>query len=155
MALMTTTPDPITQEIITLVVGLGERMRAHFAEVTADFGLSPMEGRALFGLEEPLPMNELAYTLHCDASYITGITDRLEEQGLVERQVDADDRRVKQLVLTTKGKQLRKAMQLRAEQDLPATAGLTSEQRRALRDLLRATVLANSAMQAGNVDTAC
>ena len=100
-------------------------------------------------------MNELAYTLHCDASYITGITDRLEEQGLVERRVDEDDRRVKQLVLTTKGKQLRKAMQLRAEQDLPATAGLTGEQRRALRDLLRATVLANSAMQAGNVDTAC
>jgi DNA-binding MarR family transcriptional regulator len=148
-------PDPITQEIIGLVVGLTERMRAHFAKVTADFGLSPMEGRALFRLEEPLPMGELADTLHCDASYITGVTNRLEEQGLVERQVAADDRRVKHLVLTTKGKQLREAMQLRAERELPATAGLTSEQRMTLRDLLRAIRHAGPAVQADNVDTAC
>lgn len=148
------TPDPLTQEIIGLVVGLGERMRAHFAKVTADFGLSPMEGRALFELEEPRPMGELADTLHCDASYITGISNRLEDQGLVERQVDADDRRVKHLVVTPKGEQLREAMRLRAEQDLPATAGLTTDQHRTLRDLLRAARLAAST-EATDVDAAC
>lgn len=82
-------------------------------------------------------MGELAGVLHCDASYVTGITDRLEEQGLVERQVYANDRRIKRLVLTSKGQQLRQAMLLRTEQGLPATAGLTSEQCAALRDLLR------------------
>lgn len=138
MAMTNASPDPITQEIIGLFVVLAERMRAHFTEVNADFGLSPMEGRALFGLAEPMPMGELASLMHCDASYITGITDRLEEQGLVERQVNPDDRRVKHLLLTTRGKQLRKEMLLRAEQDLPATTGLTREQRTALRDLLQA-----------------
>jgi DNA-binding MarR family transcriptional regulator len=151
----TATIDPVTQEIIRLVVSLVERMHAHFANVTADFGLSPMEGRALFVLEEPLPMGELAGALHCDASYITGITDRLEEQGLVERQVYANDRRVKHLVLTIKGKQLRTAMLLRTEQDLPATAGLTNEQCKALRALLRVSQQAGPAVSVDNVDTAC
>jgi DNA-binding MarR family transcriptional regulator len=131
-------PDPTTQEIIHLFVVLSERMRSHFAEVNTEFGLSPMEGRALFGLTEPIAMGELASAMHCDASYITSITDRLEQQGLVERQVNADDRRVKHLMLTIRGKELREAMLLRAEQDLPATTGLTVEQRIALRDLLRA-----------------
>jgi DNA-binding MarR family transcriptional regulator len=131
-------PDPVTQEIIGLFAALAERMRTHFAEVTADFGLSSMEGRALFELAKPTPMGELANLMHCDASYITGITDRLEEQGLVERQANAGDRRVKHLILTNRGKQIREAMLLRAEQKLPATAGLTKEQRIALLDLLRA-----------------
>jgi DNA-binding MarR family transcriptional regulator len=151
----TATLDPVTQEIISLVVGLVERMHAHFANVTTDFGLSPIEGRALFVLEEPLPMGELAGTLHCDASYITGITDRLEAQGLVERQVYANDRRVKHLVLTIKGKQLRKAMLLRTEQGLPATAGLTSKQCKVLRDLLRVSQQAGPAVPVGDVDMAC
>lgn len=112
-------------------------MHAHFATVMADFGLSPIEGRALFVLDKPLPMGELAGVLHCDASYITGITDRLEQQELVERQVYANDRRVKHLVLTSKGQQLRQAILRRTEQGLPATVGLTSEQCAALRDLLR------------------
>jgi DNA-binding MarR family transcriptional regulator len=132
-------PDPVTQEIIALFAALAERMRIHFTEVNAEFGLSPMEGRALFGLVEPMAMGELANVMHCDASYITGITDHLEEQGLVERQANADDRRVKHLILTNRGKQIREAMLLRAEQKLPVTAGLTKEQRTALRDLLRAT----------------
>lgn len=145
--------DPVTQEIISLVVNLVEKMHAHFAKVTADFGLSPIEGRALFVLEERLPMGELAGTLNCDASYITGITDRLEQQGLVERQVFANDRRVKHLVLTTKGEELRKAMLLRTEEDLPATAGLTDEQRLVLRNLLRITQQENSIASADIIDT--
>jgi DNA-binding MarR family transcriptional regulator len=147
-----TRPNPLTQEIIDLVVGLSARMRAHFAKVTADFGMSPSEGRALFELEKPRPMGDLATALHCDASYITGITNRLEDQGLVERQVDADDRRIKQLIVTPKGEQLREAMQLRAEQELPAIAGLTVEQRRVLRDLLRS---ARDAARAYEADASC
>lgn len=151
-----TTPDPLTQEIIDLVVGLGERMRSHFAKVTTDFGLSPMEGRALFELEEPRPMGELADTLHCDASYITGITNRLEDQGLVERRVDASDRRIKHLVVTSKGKQLREAMRVRAEEALPATSGLDVEQRQTLRDLLRVANQSQSGQERPvDIDRSC
>lgn len=142
-------PDPISQEILGLVAALGQRMRAHFAKVTADYGLSPMEGKALFALDEPLPMGELADALYCDASYVTGITNRLEEQGLVERKVDTGDRRIKRLVVTEKGAELRYAMWLRSEQDLPATAGLAAEERMALRNLLKRTMEAGEGQDPG------
>ena len=48
-------------------------------------------------------MRDMAEHMACDASYITAVADRLEELGFVERRSTADDRRVKELVLTAKG----------------------------------------------------
>jgi DNA-binding MarR family transcriptional regulator len=50
-----------------------------------------------------LLMGVVADKMHCDASNITGIIDRLVQQGLVTRQELAQDRRAKQLALTAKG----------------------------------------------------
>lgn len=130
-------PDIVMQEIIGLTVGVMDRMHAHFTEVTAEFGLSPVEGRALFLLKEPVPMGALAGMLRCDASYVTGISNRLEDQGLVERQNHPADRRVKNLVLTEKGMEFRSAILLRTESNLPVTAGLSDDQRLQLLSLLR------------------
>jgi MarR family transcriptional regulator, organic hydroperoxide resistance regulator len=75
----------------------------------ADLGLHPMQALALRFLEpgEPRPMSTLAALLHCDASNVTNIVDRLEAAGLVTRRADARDRRVKTLVLTTLGADVR------------------------------------------------
>jgi MarR family transcriptional regulator, organic hydroperoxide resistance regulator len=129
-------PDPLLQELIQLVGGLALRMRAHLDGVAQEFGLSPIEAKALFVLDTPRSMSELADDLRCDPSYSTLIADHLEEEELVRRQVDPRDRRIKRLVITPRGRRLRERMQIRAEQGLPATAGLTMAQRRALRDLL-------------------
>lgn len=53
--------------------------------------------------EAPVPMSGLATALACHASNVTGLVDRLEEQGLVTRQPSESDRRVKNIVLTPKG----------------------------------------------------
>lgn len=53
--------------------------------------------------EAPVPMSGLATALACHASNVTGLVDRLEEQGLVTRQASESDRRVKNIVLTPKG----------------------------------------------------
>ena len=53
--------------------------------------------------DEPKPMSELAAALRCDNSNVTGIVDRLEDRGLVERRPararpagqDADDHRAR------------------------------------------------------------
>jgi DNA-binding MarR family transcriptional regulator len=42
----------------------------------------------------PLPMNRLAEALDISVASVTGVVDRMEARGLVERQRDADDRRV-------------------------------------------------------------
>ena len=52
-------------------------------------------------------MGRIAELLHCDNSQMTWITDRLEEKGLVERQADPKDRRVKLLALTDEGRRVR------------------------------------------------
>ncbi len=74
----------------------------------AELGLTPPMALALRHLDEPMAMGTLADRLSCDASYITGLADRLEMLGLVERRPDASDRRVRQLVLTAKGREVRR-----------------------------------------------
>jgi DNA-binding MarR family transcriptional regulator len=71
--------------------------------------LSPVQCHVLHLLEpdRPMPMNRLAETLSCDASNVTGLVDRLESRGLLERRPSPRDRRVKVLVLTPAGSRLR------------------------------------------------
>ena len=65
-------------------------------------GLAPMQSMALTQLDpgEPMPMSALASLLMCDNSNVTGIVDRLEALGLVERSPAKHDRRVKAVALT-------------------------------------------------------
>ena len=70
-----------------------------------ELGLAPMQSMALMQLRagEPMTMSAMAHALMCDNSNVTGIVDRLEAQGLVERRPAEHDRRVKTLVITDKG----------------------------------------------------
>ena len=69
--------------------------------------------------ERTVPMSVLAQCLHNDPSNITGIVDRLEAKGLVERRPRATDRRIKALALTEEGHRVRQ--RLRAIADEPLT----------------------------------
>src|SRR5260221_2511310 len=83
--------------------------RAHLPASGAEFDLSPIQCHVLHLIEpgRPLPMNRLADTLSCDASNVTGLVDRLESRGLVQRQPSPQDRRVKVLQLKPTGARLR------------------------------------------------
>ncbi len=96
-----------TAELMVLVQELGARMRRVVGARLEECGMSPPLAAALRELEEPLPMSALAERLSCDASYVTGLADRLAERDLVERVPDPDDRRVRQLVLTDEGRRVR------------------------------------------------
>src|SRR5438309_11634249 len=83
--------------------------RGHLPSAAAEFDLSPVQCHVLHLIEpgRPLPMGRLADTLSCDASNVTGLVDRLEVRGLVQRRPSAADRRVKVLHLTPAGSRLR------------------------------------------------
>jgi DNA-binding MarR family transcriptional regulator len=83
--------------------------REHLPEWGEPFGLSPLQCHLLHLIEpdEPLPMRRLAEALQCDASNVTGLVDRLEERGIVERRPAPADRRVKVVQLTPTGSRLR------------------------------------------------
>jgi DNA-binding MarR family transcriptional regulator len=75
-------------------------------------GLSPAESRALASLDPARgrPMRALAREWGCDPSNATWLVDRLERQGLAEREAVEGDRRVKSVVLTPKGSRLRERL---------------------------------------------
>jgi len=53
-----------------------------------------------------LSLSEVGKSVHLDKPAMTGLADRMEKDGLVERKRISSDRRVIQLFLTTKGKDL-------------------------------------------------
>jgi DNA-binding MarR family transcriptional regulator len=83
--------------------------RAHLPPLAAELELSPAQCHVLHLIEpgRPIPMRQLAETLACHASNVTGLVDRLESRGLVRRRPSAADRRVKVLDLTRSGSRLR------------------------------------------------
>jgi DNA-binding MarR family transcriptional regulator len=104
-----------------------------------ELGLAPTQSMALMQLrrEEPMTMSALAHALNCDNSNVTGIADRLEAQGLVERRAAEHDRRVKTLVLTAKGVELRGEVERRMSVPPPPLARLSADDAVALRDILQ------------------
>jgi DNA-binding MarR family transcriptional regulator len=116
-----------------------ERVVRHFLRVVGEFDLSPPQAHLLLHSAQgrALSQREHAKLLGCDPSNLTGLTDRLEGRGLVERRVDPDDRRVKVLVLTEKGEVVRTQLSARLAEAPDVVAGLAAEDQETLRALLR------------------
>jgi DNA-binding MarR family transcriptional regulator len=101
-------------------------------------GLSPPQLKALLSLQsgQLQPMRALAVGWKCDASWVTGIVDGLEERGYVERQTHPTDRRVKVVAITPLGEKAKgKALECLYEPP-PSLEVLTVTEQRQLRDLM-------------------
>jgi DNA-binding MarR family transcriptional regulator len=114
--------------------------RGHLPSCGEAFGLSAVQCHVLHLIEpgQPVPMSRLAETLSCDASNVTGLIDRLESRGLVQRRTSAADRRVKVLDLTPTGSRLRGQLLRRmTERPLPLSRLSVEDQRALVRILER------------------
>jgi len=123
------------RRISALLVQVAEQAKAEFAASVTEFDLPLHLARAIMQLDEPAPMRELADSLACDRSYITGLADQLEERDLVSR-VPGDDRRVKLLELTDRGRELRSSLADAVANSSMVLQRLTEDERRALEPLL-------------------
>lgn len=85
-----------------------KRFKAEMIKFAEAYHMTPMQLYALYSMHQQVAttMGQLAVVLHCDASNVTGIIDRLVAHGLVVRQEDEHDRRTRTLSLTTKGSSL-------------------------------------------------
>jgi DNA-binding MarR family transcriptional regulator len=128
---------PSVEELVSAFMAVMGRIGQHFFQRSAEFDLSGQQAKAFHELRQPLSMGELAERLFCDASNVTGIVDRLESRGLVERQPDPDDRRVRRLVLTDEGRRLWQEHHDRVFVDFPCVGNLDDHDRRTLCALLR------------------
>jgi DNA-binding MarR family transcriptional regulator len=81
------------------------RVKLAIVEVAEGYKLTPAQVGALYAvMHGDNTMGKVALTLHCDASNATGIVDRLVTHKLLVRQESEQDRRVKTLQLTDKGR---------------------------------------------------
>jgi DNA-binding MarR family transcriptional regulator len=131
------------------------RGEAHtrFTDAAAAVGISPGVLKSLFHLEPGtgIPMRELADHWGCDASYVTSVTDVLEERGLARRWPHPTDRRVKMIVLTEAGVAARKRAFDLLYDPPPAFAALTGAEQRQLRDLLAKVASADPGLASSRV----
>jgi DNA-binding MarR family transcriptional regulator len=132
-------PAPAATESWSLLMELLHGQRQRLLDAAGEAGLRPGQAQLLrlLDADEPTPMRKLACVMHCDPSNVTGLADRLEERGLVERLPDPSDRRVKGLVLTLQGARVRDEFVSRLMEPPAEIASLPAADQRALRDALR------------------
>jgi DNA-binding MarR family transcriptional regulator len=127
------------QQAWRLMLGLFFEQRGRMLAVAQEFGLAPQQAFALMSLQadEPIKLSDLAAKLRCDNSNVTGIADRLEAAGLAERRQHPTDRRVKTLVLTARGSEVRGSYQERLSRTPAAIEALSDDDAATLVQILQ------------------
>lgn len=128
-------PRPTQEQIAGQIGEMNRRLLAYFESKVAELGLTMPQAELLMVLETALPMHEIAGKRHCDASNVTGIVDRLEARGLVERRVRPNDRRIKEIVLTEEGERARRRVD-GILSEVPGLSRMSEAERTDLFDLL-------------------
>lgn len=103
-------------------------------------GLTMPQLRVMFLLldHDGQSAGELAQAMRVRPATITGLTDRLSRQKLIERQADAADRRIVRVVLTSEGRGVVRAVQEASRAYLEMVfADLGEEKVRSLTESLR------------------
>ena len=129
-----------SKEILDALSAVFAMVRTEMHKSTGLAGLPPPYALALTKIDGSVGMKGLGKELRCDPSFVTAIADGLEERGLVRREADPEDRRAKNLVLTSKGVTLRARMQREFFDHLPGIGNLDGTERRKLVELLRKMV---------------
>jgi DNA-binding MarR family transcriptional regulator len=105
----------------------------------APYGVTPVQYALLKVLWEQDAQSgaELGERLVLDSATMTGLLDRLEQAGLIERKAHATDRRVNRVVLTARGRALQAPLDREMDQmNQDFLSGFSPEATAFLQDLL-------------------
>jgi MarR family 2-MHQ and catechol resistance regulon transcriptional repressor len=130
--------ESLAREVYWLLRSTGSRLKAEFRKKIEEFGVTWPQYHALYHIgREGIPANELARELQCNASNMTGIIDRMADNGWVYREHLAEDRRVWLVKLTDQGASLREKIVPRHQSNIFERLGVLSpEELELLRSLL-------------------
>lgn len=127
------------ERIRQLILALGRRrpLRDPISTTIEESGLTPPQLHALLwlGTDGPLTMGELARRIGSTEKTLTGIVDRMERAGYLQRERDANDRRVVRSKLTRKGLALHRKLDAQMRARMTRVLGLLDPEDR--RDLFR------------------
>jgi DNA-binding MarR family transcriptional regulator len=129
--------DPAAhRELTERFFAVMRRLRQHGRSRAAELGLSIVQARVLGALREPMAMRALADHIGLEPANMTGVVDRLESAGLVTREPQPGDRRVRRIVLTERGRATRDDIVERVFTASPLLDALTDDEQRHLSALL-------------------
>jgi DNA-binding MarR family transcriptional regulator len=137
---------PGTQGVVTGLVRASFLVNAVYAESAKEHGLTSQQGQLLCVLmAQSYGMGELGAVLGLAKSSLTGLVDRSERNGLVQREQDANDTRAVRVTLTARGRELVEEFYTqtsRKVEKLPV--GLSAAERDTLASLLSRVVADNN-----------
>ena len=155
--------EPAEVALADAVMRAGKRMRRETFHRLSPYGITPSQGRALDVLARgahhggahhgggKIRLNQLAEQLRIAPRSVTTVVDALEAAGLVARAQDPEDRRAILLQLTAAGDAMVEQIgQVRQEVAGEYFGAISSEQRSALLQLLRAADTAYEASHPGH-----
>lgn len=103
--------DSLEQEAVLNLLRTSDQIQNRLGKLFREYGLTSSQYnvlRILRGEGKPLPSLEIANRTIQVVPAITGLIDRLEKQGLVERERSEEDRRVVYVSITEKAKKILK-----------------------------------------------
>ena len=132
--------DQAPRSVGFLISQLGFFSSKGFMEALEPIGIGPKEFLLMRFVQATQGRSQqaLAERLGVPPSRMVALVDHLEDAGLVERRPDPEDRRVRGLYLTRKGRgALERAAKIAIDYETRLCAGINREEREQLIDLLQ------------------
>lgn len=101
-------PSDLVKEIVYQIRRLIQARELYTKELSKNYSVTAAQLNCLLALHEegPLSPSQIGRIIMVKSSTVTGIIDRLEQKGLVERLRNSPDRRIITVQLTESGKKL-------------------------------------------------
>ena len=129
LATAATEADKLDHDILDAMIKLFRQILAQSERLAERYGVPLFCVKALHILDTSMAMKELGQRMGCDPSFVTAIADTLEKRGLAKREASAADRRVKNLVLSTDGIELKGLMEAEMLASMPWSRALDTAER--------------------------
>lgn len=100
--------EDFTTFICYAMKGTMKKLERHVGQRLEEYGVNLAQSFVLFSLMERngITLSEIGNRTGIENSSLTNMVDRLEKEGLVERKLDAQDRRVIRIFITGRGEEL-------------------------------------------------
>jgi DNA-binding MarR family transcriptional regulator len=129
--------EQLNAEIQECVLELTGRIIGHAERLAQRLAVPGICIKVLHTLDAPMAMKDLGKRMHCDPSFVTSVADMLEKRGLARREAHPGDRRIKNLILTGDGRELKRHVEAELTARMPWSRGLNDDERMQLLALIR------------------
>jgi len=146
--------DELDKEIFDAINAFIPKLLERGERIAETFNVPVYCIKAMHRIGSGVAMKDLGQMLHCDPSFVTTIADALEQRDLARREPGPADRRVKRLVLTERGQQMKAAMEEHVLDAVPWAYALDHSERIQLLALIRKMTEAMSAAPDGSARSA-